>query len=196
MPTFPTSPQYRLVRFGGARYCSFPLRGSPLHVRVIDALHSFALGRREHMDRRSLLAGLGTVMSAAVADTALGATAKASATSEPRGGGARGALAAAAADCNLKSQACLDHCLVMLGHGDQTLAECANLTIQVQAICSSLQRLASGNSKYLTQMAQLAKQACRDCAAECRKHADNHETCKACMLSCEACADECAKVVG
>lgn len=148
------------------------------------------------MDRRSMMAGLGTLMTAALADTALGAQAKSSVTVDRHAGATKGSLAAAAADCSLKSQACLDHCLVMLGHGDQTLAECANLTIQVQAICSSLQRLAVSNSRYLPQLAQLAQQACRDCAAECRKHAENHETCKACMQSCEACAEECGKVTG
>lgn len=104
------------------------------------------------------------------------------------------ALALAAADCLQKGQVCLDHCVQLLGEGDRAMASCAQMVAQMQAVCAGLQRLANARSKYLPQMARLAQEVCRDCEAECRKHADKHAECRACMEGCATCARECQKV--
>jgi Cys-rich four helix bundle protein (predicted Tat secretion target) len=102
-------------------------------------------------------------------------------------------LAVSASDCLQKGQVCIDHCLVLLGDGDKAMAACAQSVTQMLAVCTALQRLANANSKYLPQMARLAKDVCKDCEAECKKHADKHKQCKDCQESCAACAKECEK---
>jgi Cys-rich four helix bundle protein (predicted Tat secretion target) len=103
-------------------------------------------------------------------------------------------LLTSVSDCLLKGQICSDHCLVNLGDGDKAMAACAQSVAQMMAICGALQKLASSNSKYLPQMAKLAKDVCKDCESECKKHADKHKQCRDCQESCAACAKECEQV--
>jgi Cys-rich four helix bundle protein (predicted Tat secretion target) len=102
-------------------------------------------------------------------------------------------LLTAVTDCLLKGQICSDHCLINLGEGEKEMAPCAQSVAQMLATCGALQKLASANSKYVPQMAKLARDVCKDCEAECKKHADKHKECKDCMESCAACARECEK---
>ena len=103
------------------------------------------------------------------------------------------ALAASAADCVLKGEACLSHCLVLLGEGDKAMAECAQSVNQMLAVCNALQQLASQNSKQTARMAGIAMDACQQCEDICKKHA-KHAECKACGESCAACYLECKKI--
>lgn len=104
------------------------------------------------------------------------------------------ALALAASDCLQKGQACLSHCLVLLGEGDKAMAGCAQSVNQMLALCAAVQQLANQNSKQLARVAAIALDACQQCEDECKKHADKHEVCKACGESCAACAKECKKL--
>lgn len=104
------------------------------------------------------------------------------------------ALAASAADCIQKGQACLSHCLVLLGQGEKDMARCAQSVNQMLALCGALQQLANQNSKLLPKLAALAMDACNQCEEACKKHADKHEECKVCGESCAACAKECKKI--
>lgn len=104
------------------------------------------------------------------------------------------ALAVSASDCIQKGQACLSHCLVLLGQGDKEMAACAQSVNQMLALCGALQQLANQNSKLLPKLAALAMDACNQCEEACKKHADKHEECKACGESCAACAKECKKL--
>ncbi len=103
-------------------------------------------------------------------------------------------LALAAADCLQKGQACLSHCLVLLGEGDKAMAGCASSVNQMLALCAAVQQLANQNSKQLSRVAAIAMDACQQCEDECKKHADKHEVCKACGESCAACYKECKKL--
>jgi Cys-rich four helix bundle protein (predicted Tat secretion target) len=143
------------------------------------------------MDRRTALTGAATLMAAAIAGTARAADEH---QAHQHGAAAAGSLAGAASDCLQKGQVCLDHCLMLLGTGDTAMAGCARSVTEMKAICGALQQLANSGSKYLGRVAAVAKTACLDCAAECRKHAEKHAPCKDCMDSCEACARECEKV--
>lgn len=105
------------------------------------------------------------------------------------------ALAAAAADCVQKGQACLSHCLTLLGQGEKEMASCAQSVNQALALCEALQQLANQNSTLLPKLAAVALDACNQCEEACRKH-DRHEACKACGESCAACAKECKKLLG
>ena len=102
-------------------------------------------------------------------------------------------LIAAAADCALKAQVCMQHCLDLLGQGDKSMAACAKSASQAQALCNALQNLAAGESKRLPQLAKVAMDVCKDCEAECKK-TEQHPECKACGESCVACYEECRKI--
>lgn len=100
----------------------------------------------------------------------------------------------AAADCVQKGQVCLNHCLILLGQGDKEMADCAKSVNQMLAICGALQQLANQESGYLPKLAAIAQDTCKQCADECKKHADKHEACKACGESCAVCIKECKKI--
>lgn len=111
------------------------------------------------------------------------------------GGGAYAKLAAAAQDCVGKGQACLAHCLVLLGEGDKALVECAQNVNQMLALCGALQNLAYQQSNQTRALARIALDACQSCEKACRKHEQHHATCKACADACAACAKECGAVL-
>ncbi len=103
-------------------------------------------------------------------------------------------LIAVAADCALKADICVQHCIVAMGQGENDLAACASSSSQVSALCAALQHLAVADSKRLPQLAKVAMDACKDCEEECKK-TERHPECKACKEACIACYDECRKIV-
>jgi Cys-rich four helix bundle protein (predicted Tat secretion target) len=147
-----------------------------------------------HMDRRDALFGTGLLALSALA-TMERASAQESAPAETPHSHHGSALADAAGDCMSKGQVCVSHCIGLLGKGNKDLAACATSVSQMLSLCSALQQLANQNSRYLPALARVALDACNDCEAECKKHADKHEPCKACMESCRACANECRAVL-
>ena len=102
-------------------------------------------------------------------------------------------LIAAASDCALKANICLQHCLVLLGQGDKSMAACAQTSSQAAAICDALQQLSSAESKHLPRLAKVAMDVCKDCEEECKK-TEKHPECKACKEACAACYEECKKI--
>ena len=102
-------------------------------------------------------------------------------------------LIAAASDCVLKANICLQHCVELLGQGDKSLAACAKSSSQVAAMCAALQQMASAESKYLPQLAKVAMDVCKDCEEECKK-TEKHPECKACEEACATCYKECKAI--
>jgi Cys-rich four helix bundle protein (predicted Tat secretion target) len=102
-------------------------------------------------------------------------------------------LIAAASDCALKANVCLDHCIDLLGQGDKDMAACAKSASQVMAVCTALQQLAASESKRLPQLAKVAMDICKDCQDECKK-TEKHPECKACGDACAVCYEECKKI--
>lgn len=144
------------------------------------------------MNRRELL--LGAAAMAAVATSGRVFAAEHDAHEHHHEMGARNnSLIAAASDCVLKAQICLQHCLVLLGQGDTSMAACAKSATQVEAVCGALQKLAAAEAKNLPQMAKLAMDVCKACEEECKK-TEKHPECKACMEACAACYRECKKI--
>jgi Cys-rich four helix bundle protein (predicted Tat secretion target) len=143
------------------------------------------------MNRRDSLIGAGAALFAAAQTSALAQEATHD-HSHMHGAVAQGLLAASA-DCVVKGQACIAHCLVLLGEGDKDMAACAKTVNQVLAMCSALQALTAQQSKMVPAMAKLTMEACEICEKECRKH-EKHAECKACAESCVACAKECKAV--
>lgn len=101
------------------------------------------------------------------------------------------ALALAAADCVLKGEQCIAHCLVLLANGDTAMAECAQTVNQMLPVCRALQSLAAQASGLTPALARVALEACQQCETACRKHADKHAECKACLDACLECARLC-----
>ncbi len=103
-------------------------------------------------------------------------------------------LIAAASDCIAKGEACLAHCLVLLGDGDKTLGACAKAVNQMLALCGALQNLAAQGSTLTPALARVALDACTDCEKECKKHETKHAECKACRESCTECIKQCKAI--
>ncbi|MFA6015218.1 MAG: four-helix bundle copper-binding protein [Gallionellaceae bacterium] len=102
-------------------------------------------------------------------------------------------LIAAAADCVEKAQICLQHCLVLLGQGDVSMAACAKSAYQVEVMCGALHKMAIAEAKNLPQLAKVAMEICKACEEECKK-TNKHPECKACEESCAACYKECKAI--
>lgn len=99
-----------------------------------------------------------------------------------------------ALSCIRAGDACLDHCVRTLSTGDKSMAECAGTVRAMLPMCHALADFTRLNSTHLKALAALCAKVCRDCEAACKKHANHHAECKACMESCQACATECEKV--
>lgn len=111
----------------------------------------------------------------------------------PSGIAAHKDVYAAALECVRVGNECLDHCVRSLSTGDKMMAECAGTVRAMLPLCEATARLAMLDSKHFKAMAALCAKACRDCEAACKKHANHHAECKACMESCRACAEACEK---
>lgn len=153
------------------------------------------------MDRRLLLAA-GTVGAAFTAATSAVAQAvdhskhqMASADHAHHGPGPYVKAATTAGACIETGQACLAHCIVLLGQGDKGMAACATSVEQMLATCRALQSLALQQSSLTPAMAKVAHDACRACEKECKKHESKHAECKACMQACDKCAQACKAIM-
>ena len=103
-------------------------------------------------------------------------------------------LVASTSDCLKAGEACLAHCIYLLGNGEKEMAACAQSVNEMMAVCTALMKLASQDSKLVPGMAKLAADACANCEKECRKHENKHPECKACAEACAACLKECKKL--
>ncbi len=138
------------------------------------------------MNRRELIAGAAVLVVAGNA---------AAAGKEPVSGKdvGFGPLIDATLDCEKKGEACLTHCLSMLGTGDTSMAACAASTRDMVASVRAVSVLATANSKNARALAKVCADICRDCEAECRKH-DKHPVCHACAEACAKMQQEVAKL--
>ncbi|MCW8909331.1 MAG: four-helix bundle copper-binding protein [Gammaproteobacteria bacterium] len=101
----------------------------------------------------------------------------------------------AALGCLKDGQACLDHCMILFKKGDNSVADCADTVNEMLAMCSTLSKLASYQSRHLKAFAKVCIASCKDCRKECRKHEDKHAECKACADSCKKCIEQCEKLI-
>ena len=142
------------------------------------------------MDRRHLLMTATGLALAAGSVTAMAESADAH-----HHHGAEGSpLVDSALHCVKTGDLCEAHCFDLLAEGDKAMAACARSVSGLIAVCGALAVLAAQNSPLLPRYAGVAKDVCKACEEECRKHAEKHAPCKACMDACDACAKECAKI--
>jgi Cys-rich four helix bundle protein (predicted Tat secretion target) len=103
-------------------------------------------------------------------------------------------LVMTSADCVMKGRECVSHCLELIKGGDLTVVDCARSVQELIAACDALHSLAVVKSKHLVAFARATRAVCVACEIECRKHADKHAECKACMESCSACIKDIDKL--
>jgi Cys-rich four helix bundle protein (predicted Tat secretion target) len=103
-------------------------------------------------------------------------------------------LTKATAGCITSGEACLAHCLILLGQGDSAMAECAVSVNELMAACTALHKLSVQESAYVGRMAHVVGQICADCEKQCKKHADKHPQCKDCAEHCARCVKECKRL--
>jgi Cys-rich four helix bundle protein (predicted Tat secretion target) len=119
--------------------------------------------------------------------------------SPPAGSGGHGGMAPdlteAAYACIAKGQTCLAHCIGLLAAGDTTMSGCAPAVHDMHAVMLGLAAASANGSKHLKELARVAMEFCKDCEAECRKHADKHLVCKECMEACQRTIAACQKVI-
>lgn len=145
------------------------------------------------MNRREMLLGAAAMAATAVSSQAFAAEHEHMMHNHHATGNKHDKLIAAAADCVTKANLCLQHCIVLLGQGDKSMAACAQTSSQVIAMCGALQQMAAADSKYLPQLARVCMDVCKACEEECKK-TEKHPECKACKESCAACYAECKKI--
>ncbi|MGY0195192.1 four-helix bundle copper-binding protein [Leptothrix sp. BB-4] len=146
------------------------------------------------MDRRTLIQTAAS--SATAAALAAFASSASSQANDPHahhhhGGGMNESLIASAVACLSTGEACLAHCLILLGNGDKEMAACAQSVNQLLAICNALHKVAIQQGSALKDLARVAAKTCDECEKACRKHASKHAECKACADACADCVQEC-----
>jgi Cys-rich four helix bundle protein (predicted Tat secretion target) len=104
-----------------------------------------------------------------------------------------GDLVADTSRCVNTGEACVAHCLVLLGEGDKELAACAKTVQDTIASCTALRQMAAANSPHVGKLAGVVGDICKDCETECRKHEKKHSVCHDCAEACANCAKECEK---
>ena len=102
-------------------------------------------------------------------------------------------LVSATSNCIAAGDACLSHCLVLLGQGDKELATCARTVRDTIAACTALREVAAADSPHVKALAKVVSGICSDCEAECKKH-EQHPVCKDCEKACHDCKEICDKV--
>jgi Cys-rich four helix bundle protein (predicted Tat secretion target) len=142
------------------------------------------------MRRRELIAALGGL---AVAGSLTGADAQSAGEMHPP---KYKTLEESTSKCVATGEDCLRHCLGMMSMKDTSMADCANMVVQLIAACHALQTLASVNSTFTPSFAKNVGAVCSACERECRKFYDKYTVCKACADACKTCADDCRKVAG
>lgn len=140
------------------------------------------------MDRRQAL--LSTFAGAAALSLA-GRAVAAEPTGGHHGAGPNRDVLESALHCARDGEICMAHCLESFSAGDTMLADCARSVAQLVPVCTALAQLAALKSPRLAEFAKAAALVCKDCEAQCRKHADHHDFCKDCADSCLACIKAC-----
>lgn len=101
------------------------------------------------------------------------------------------ALTRFAAHCETTGNACINHCLILLGDGDTEMADCAGSVQLMKPVCEAVAYHAAADSSYLKELVSVCKTVCADCEDACRKHEKKHAECHACAESCADMVEAC-----
>ena len=134
------------------------------------------------MNRREVLVAAGALASMAAVGPAAAKEAHDHSKHVPRHAG----LLEELERCDSTGQICISHCFVSFSEGDTSLAQCAAKVHEMLAVCRAMSTLVASDSAHTRGMAKVCIDACRDCLAECEKHAKKHRECGDCAEACEA----------
>lgn len=76
------------------------------------------------------------------------------------------------------------------------MGACGKAVYEMKAVMQGLAAAAASGSRNLAALAKVAAEFCKDCEAECRKHAEHHVVCKDCMEACSKTIAACQKAAG
>ncbi len=141
------------------------------------------------MDRREFIAATGTVAAAASASQAFAQMAAEESDMHPP---QYKAFEKATVECIATGNDCLRHCFGMYKMKDTSMAACADSVFQLVAACEALAALAAVNSEHTGHLAKVVEMVCNDCKKECDKF-PKIAVCTTCGDACKACAAECRK---
>ncbi|MDJ0514499.1 MAG: Csp1 family four helix bundle copper storage protein [Methyloceanibacter sp.] len=99
-----------------------------------------------------------------------------------------------ALDCVGLGEACVAHCIKLMGTGDTSLTDCLIAVNAMLPMCATLARYAASDAKRLNELAAVCIDVCDDCAKECEKHPE-HAECKACGDACVDCIKACKDLI-
>lgn len=143
------------------------------------------------MNRRQFL--LEVSAASAVLSGAVGAATAAESGGQPshnhHGGTAaapESALATAFDACAAASNACIAHCQKTLATGDKSMAECLRTSLDCDALCEVVAKLARYDSAQAPAIAKASIPAMKACADACKPHIEHHAVCKTCFDACNA----------
>ncbi|MBI4827567.1 MAG: Csp1 family four helix bundle copper storage protein [Nitrospinae bacterium] len=152
------------------------------------------------MNRRELLIGTGAAALAALSSTV---AARAAPQADPHAGhkmAAAGnkyaAVIAASMECQKVAMECENHIYQTFAAGDTSLAKCAALIAEMQAICHATAKAASLDSARAKALIKACMESGQDCEKECRSHAAKHDICRVTADACKKCVEECKKALG
>lgn len=96
-------------------------------------------------------------------------------------------------DCAQTCTSCADACLGedMVGELVQCIRcnlDCADICLAAGAVAS---RRSGSNEAAIKAMLEACAVACRLCADECARHANDHQHCRICMGACRECLSAC-----
>ena len=100
-------------------------------------------------------------------------------------------LYACAQTCTSCADACVAEPMV------ERLRQCIRLNLDCADVCLAaatvLNRRTGSDEEVIRKLLDLCTTACRLCATECGRHAQEHEHCRICARACEQCATACER---
>lgn len=87
-------------------------------------------------------------------------------------------------ECTRAAQACIAHCQELLAQGDKAMGACLRTALDTDAVCSTVLRLASLNSRFTGALAKSSVPVMEACIKACKEHVNHHAECKACHDAC------------
>lgn len=100
----------------------------------------------------------------------------------------------AAYACAQTCTSCADACLAESMVAE--LRQCIRYNLDCADVCQALATLGNrrtgSNEELLRKMLDVCVLACRLCAAECERHASQHEHCRICAEACRQCEAACS----
>lgn len=100
-------------------------------------------------------------------------------------------------DCAEACVVCADACLAE--PDVQQLRQCIRFNLDCADVCGTAGALASrrtgSNIEVVRAMLGTCADACRVCAEECERHAQQHQHCKVCAEACRSCERACREAM-